>query len=59
MEIETVVFRDPGFETKAKDYPKIRKAVEMTVEVPIARNVSHIEEGELLVLPFDAEWSWS
>ena len=55
MEIETVVFRDPGFETKAKDYPKIRKAVEMTVEVPIARNVSHIEEGELLVLPFDTE----
>ena len=52
MELGTLVFRDPGFDTEANDYPKIRKGVEFTVQIPIARNVSHITKGEVLCLPF-------
>ena len=52
MELDTMVFRDPGFETKAGTYPQIPKGVEWTVQMPIARNVCHISKGEVLLLPF-------
>ena len=52
MVLETVVFRDPGFVLKASQYPHIPKGLEVTVEMPIARNVSHISAGEVLRLPF-------
>ena len=52
MELDTMVFRDPGFAIKAGTYPQIPKGVEFTVEMHIARNVSHISKGEVLRLPF-------
>ena len=52
MVLETVVFRDPGFVLKASQYPHVPKGLEVTLEMPIARNVSHISAGESLRLPF-------
>ena len=55
MELDSVVFRDPGFEAKATPYPHIPKGVGFTVHMPIARNVSHIAKGDVLSLPFLGE----
>ena len=55
MELDSVVFRDPGFEAKASPYPHIPKGVGFTVHMPIARNVSHIAKGDVLSLPFLGE----
>ena len=52
MELDSVAFRDGGFDTIANDYPKMRKGVVFTVQMPIARNSSHISQGEVLCLPF-------
>ena len=52
MELDTVVLRDTGFDNKMNDYPKLKKGVGFTVHIPIARNVSHIKKGEVLLLPF-------
>ena len=52
MELESVVFRDLGFDAKVIPYPRIPKGVGFTVNMPIARNVCHIAKGELLSLPF-------
>ena len=52
MELDTVVLRDTGFDNKSSDYPKLRKGVEFTVHLVIARNSTLIKKGEVLLLPF-------
>ena len=51
MELDEVVFRDQGFEAIGGSYPRLPKGLQFTVHVPIARNTSHISEGEVLCLP--------
>ena len=53
MELDTMVFRDAGFD--AKGYPQVPKGVSFTAQIPIARNVCHIAAGDVLTLPFDDE----
>ena len=55
MEMETMVFFDSGFALKGDKFPKLRKSIEFSVELPILRNVANIEKGEILCLPFSAE----
>ena len=52
MEIDTVSFRDLGFEAMGSAYPKLPKGISCTACLPIARNVTHISPGELLTLPY-------
>ena len=52
MELDTVVLRDTGFDNKAGDYPKLKRGVEFTVHLTVARNSDHIKKGEILLLPF-------
>ena len=55
MELDVLVFRDAGCEVKGGQYPKFPKGVELSVELPIIRNVRPIEKGEVLCLPFRDE----
>jgi len=52
MEIDTVSFRDLGFEAMGSAYPKLPRGISCTACLPIARNVKHISVGELLTLPY-------
>ena len=51
MEMETVVFTDPGFILKGGIYPKLPKSCEYAVEIPVLRNSLDIAAGDVLCLP--------
>ena len=51
MELVSEVFGDPGFAFGGK-FPHVRKGLEFSVELPFLRNVTNIEKGEVLCLPF-------
>ena len=55
MELDTVVFRDPGFEIIGGAYPQVPKGARFAVHIPMARNVSRISKGEGLRLSFGAD----
>jgi len=52
MEIDTVSFRDLGFEVQGSMYPKQPKGISFTANLPIARNVTPIYKGDVLTLPY-------
>ena len=52
MELEDITFSADGFEPKAGKFPKSLKNMQVTVDLPILRNVSNIAKGDVLVLPF-------
>jgi len=52
MEIDTVSFRDLGFEVQGSMYPKQPKGISFTASLPIARNVTPIYKGDVLTLPY-------
>ena len=52
MELGSQVLVDPGFELVAGKYPQLPKGMQLSVELPIMRNVSNIEKGGILLLPF-------
>ena len=52
MELETVSLSHGGFDAKGSKFPKLPKGVELSGEIPILRNSSAIEKGEVLCLPF-------
>jgi hypothetical protein len=52
MEIDTVSFRDLGFEVQGSMYPKPPKGINFTASLPVARNVTPIYRGEVLTLPY-------
>ena len=52
MELESMSFKDMGFDSRVPAFPKMQKGAVFTVELPIARNISHISKGDILCLPF-------
>jgi hypothetical protein len=52
MELESMYFKDGGFDSRVPAFPKLQKGSVFTVQLPIARNISHISKGEILCLPF-------
>ena len=50
MELHNIVVSDPGFEVQGSKF--LKSTVGFSLEVPILRNVCHIEAGEILCLPF-------
>ena len=58
MELQWLTFRESGFEVLGglKDaYPKLSNGMCFKVSLPILRNVSNIEKGEVLCMPQGAE----
>ena len=51
MELDVGTFRDAGFETITTAFPKMRKGIVFTVNMPIARNSKPISAGEVVCLP--------
>jgi len=51
MKIETVPFSDLGFDVQGTRYPQLDKSLEFLAYVPILRNTSDIEKGDILCLP--------
>ena len=52
MELDTLAFRDPGFDITAGGYPTLPKGIEITVEATIVRNVCNISVDEVYCLSF-------
>ena len=52
MELDTISFRDLGFEAMGSAYPKLPRGISCTACLPIARNVKNISVGEVLTLPY-------
>ena len=52
MELDTISFRDLGFDGMGSAYPKLPKGISCTACLPIARNVKNISVGEVLTLPY-------
>ena len=52
MELESMSFKDGGFDSRVPAFPKLQKGSVFTVQLPIARNISYISKGEILCLPF-------
>ena len=55
MELDSQVFVDPGFELTAGKYPRLPKAMQFAVELPMMRNVSDIEKGDVLLLLYQGD----
>jgi len=51
MKIEIVPFSNLGFDVQGTRYPKLDKSLEFLAYVPILRNTSDIEKGDILCLP--------
>ena len=51
MELDVMVFRDPGFDANANPCLHVPKGVAFTAQIPIARNVCNIAKGDVLTLP--------
>ena len=52
MALEDTIFQVSGVDVKDCKFPKMLKTLDVSVQIPIARNSTNIQKGEVLCLPF-------